>query len=123
MKPKEIDLGFRIDEEKVMKLDLPAEEISISEIFYNADIPYLEKEGTDDWNLSPNELIKNFKNEPTHADWVDKVDLKFPIAIYKFRDKWIIIDGVHRFTKSLMFKNKTILVKKIPDELIETLKI
>lgn len=122
MKPKEIDLGFKIDEEKVKLLDLPAEEILISEIIANADIPYLEKEGTDDWNLSPNELIRNFENEPTHADWLQKVDLSFPIAIYNYKGKWIIIDGVHRFTKALMLKNEKILVKKVPDELIESLK-
>lgn len=121
MKPKEIDLGFRIDEEKVKALDLPVEEMAMSELMNNADICYLEKEGTDDWNLSPGELVQNFEREKNHAKRVENVDLNYPIAIYKFGGQWIIIDGVHRFAKALMQGLKKIKVKKIPEELINSL--
>ena len=121
MKPKEIDLGFRVDEHKVMRLDLPVEEILISELIHNADICYLEKEGTDDWNLSPNDLSRNFDREITHAKRVKGVDLSYPICIYNFDDQWIILDGVHRFTKAIMDDKKTILVKKVPSKLIDTI--
>lgn len=118
MKPQEIDLGFKVYDEKLRDIDLLVEEINISEIIGNADICYLEKEGTDDWNLSPNELIKNFKIETTHAKRVEMVDLKYPICIYWFKGKWIILDGVHRFTKAIMKGEKTILVKKISPKLV-----
>lgn len=121
MKPKEIDLGFKIDEEKVMALDLTVEEIDLSILMNNVDICYLEKEGTDDWNLSPNQLIADFDKETTHAHRVEGVDM-YPIAIYWFENNWIILDGVHRFTKALMQKNKTIKVKKVPEKLISSLK-
>lgn len=121
MKPKEIDLGFRIDENKIKRLDLPAEEISISEIVANADIKYLEKEGTDDWNLSPNDLIKNFDQEISHANRVKDADLSYPLYIYKFGGQWIILDGIHRFTKAIMNGEKTILVKKVPAKLINSI--
>jgi hypothetical protein len=120
MRPKEIDLGFKIDEEKVMALDLPVEEVDLTILMNNADICYLEKEGTDDWNLSPNQLVADFDHETTHARRVEDVDM-YPIAIYWFKNNWIILDGVHRFTKALMRKAKTIKVKKVPAELIETL--
>lgn len=122
MKPKEIDLGFRIDENKVKRLDLPAEEILFSELIHNADFCYLEKEGTDDWNLSPNELIKNFDRETTHAKRVEAADLTYPIYIYKHLGSWIILDGVHRFTKAIMNGEKTILVKKVPQKFIDSIK-
>jgi hypothetical protein len=51
MKPKEINLGINIDESKIKDLNLPIREILLAEIINNADICYLEKEGTDDWNL------------------------------------------------------------------------
>ena len=122
MKPKEIDLGFKINEEKVMALDLPVEEMLIADLMNNAEICYLEKEGTDDWNLSPAELIKNFETETTHAGRVDGVDLSFPIVIYCFHDQWIILDGVHRFTKALIQKSPTIKVKKLPESLLSIIK-
>ncbi len=121
MKPKEIDLGFKIIEKKLMDLNLPVEEMLVSDLMNNADICYLEKEGTDDWNLCPAELIQNFDKETTHARRVEGVDLSFPIVIYYFQNQWIILDGVHRFTKALMQKMPTIKVKKVSESLLKTL--
>jgi hypothetical protein len=117
--PKILDIGFKIDDHKLWELDIPTEEINISDIDYNLDIPYLEKMGTDDWNLSPRMLIQNFDKEKLHASRTKKVDLKYPIEIYKHKDKWIILDGVHRFTKAVLEGHKTIKVRKVTDEIIE----
>lgn len=121
MKPKDIDLGFRINEDRVKRLDLAPERIPISELIHNADFCYLEREGTDDWNLSPNDLIKNLDREITHAKRVQDADLRYPICIYKHLGKWIILDGVHRFTKAIMNGEKTILVKKVPPKSINSI--
>jgi hypothetical protein len=122
MKPKEIDLGFDFDETLLYDLNLPVEEIPISNLLSNADILYLEKENTDDWNLSPAELIKNFNKENSHSKRVLKADANYPVCIYNFKNQWIILDGVHRFTKALMNHDKTIKVKKIDDEILEKIK-
>lgn len=116
MKPKEIDLGFRIDDTKLWDLNIPTEEILVSELSFNFDIPYLEKEGTDDWNLSINDLIRDFNKEITHAKRVREVDLSFPIHIYNLNDNWIILDGVHRLVKALLEGQETIMVRKISKE-------
>jgi len=117
--PKILDIGFKIDDHKLWELDIPIEEINISDIDYNLDIPYLEKMGTDDWNLSPRMLIQNFDKEKLHASRTRKVDLKYPIEIYKHQGKWIILDGVHRFTKAVLEGHKTIKVRKLTDEIID----
>jgi hypothetical protein len=117
MIPQEINTGFKIEETLLWKENLPVEEIKISDIEYNLDIPYLEKKGTDDWNLSPRLLISTFDVETPHAKRVTKADLSFPIHIYLFKDKWIILDGVHRFTKAVMEGKTTIQVKKVSHEI------
>lgn len=65
--PDMLNTGFKINEPKLWAIDIPVEEIAISEIEYNLDILYLEKEGTNDWNLSPRMLIENFDKEFHHA--------------------------------------------------------
>ena len=100
--PSVIDTGFKIEEELLWKIEIPIEEILISDIEYNIDIPYLEQIGTDNWNLSPRMLIENFQKETYHANIVRQVDIKYPIEIYLFKEKRIILDGVHRFTKAIM---------------------
>lgn len=121
-KPKIIDTGFHIDEPKVWALDLPVEEIPIAELEHNLDIPYLEQEGTDDWNLTPRMLLENFQKEISHAARVKNADLSHPIEIYYHQNTWIILDGVHRFTKIVQLGNKTIKVRKITPEIAKLTK-
>lgn len=120
--PDILNTGFKIDEPKLWKVNIPSEEILISEIDYNLDIPYLEQEGTDDWNLTPRMLIKNFKKEISHAKKVDKSDLKYPIEIYFHKNKRIILDGVHRFTKAVKLWYKKIKVRKVSEEIAQITK-
>jgi len=115
-KPEILKIGFKVNEPQLWAVELPVEEINIRDIKYNLDILYLEKEGTDDWNLSPRKLIENFDQEKSHAKRVAGVDLIYPIDIYLNQDKWIILDGVHRFTKAVKEGRKIIKVRKIPHE-------
>jgi|GEM_PF-3258404 len=42
--PEILNTGFKIDEPKLWAIDILVEEIDISKIDYNLDIPYLEQE-------------------------------------------------------------------------------
>ncbi|MBU1131668.1 hypothetical protein KKC32_00210 [Patescibacteria group bacterium] len=120
--PDILNTGFKTDEPKLWKVELPIEEIPISEIEYNLDVPYLEQEGPDDWNLTPRMLIENFDKESFHAKKVNEADLRYPIEIYFHKGKWIILDGVHRFTKAIRLGQKTIKVRKVPEEIVQMTK-
>jgi len=115
--PDILNTGFKTDEPKLWAVDILVEEIAISKIEYNLDIPYLEQEGTDDWNLTPRMLIENFDKEFFHAKKVNEVDLNYPIEIYFHKEKWIILDGVHRFTKAVYLGHKTIQVRRVSKEI------
>ena len=121
-RPEILNIGFQADEPKLWAVDIPVEEIPISEIEYNLDIPYLEEEGTNDWNLSPRNLIKNFDKEFFHSNKVNKADLQYPIEIYLHKGKWIILDGVHRFTKAVRLGYKTIKVRRVSEEIAQLTK-
>lgn len=66
-------------------MDIPVEEIAITELDYNLDVLYLESIGTDDWNLSPRMLIENFEKEIPHANKVRNAETIYPIEIYHFK--------------------------------------
>jgi len=42
--PDILDLPFKIDEPKLWAIDLPVEEIALTDLWHNMDIPYLEQE-------------------------------------------------------------------------------
>ena len=117
-KPKEIDFGFIHEDSKIWKLDIPSEEMPLPELESNLDIPYLDKEGTDDWNLTLRELINNPEKEPGHYSKIKNVQMEYPIEIYFFGGSWKILDGVHRLCKAIMDGRKTIAVRKVTHEMI-----
>lgn len=117
-KPKEIDFGFIHVDQKTWGLNIKPEEMDIRELESNLDIAYLDKKGTDDWNLTPRQLINEPEKEPDHYEKVQKADLKYPIKIYYFRGSWKILDGVHRLCKATIENRQTIMVCKVPPEMI-----
>jgi len=120
--PEILDIGFKTDEPKLRKVNLPIEEIRISDIENNMDIPYWEQEGTDDRNLTPRMCIENFDKEIWHAKKVLEADLQHPIELYFHKGQWIILDGVHRFTKAVREGHTTIHVRKVPEDVAQKTK-
>ncbi|MBI2990264.1 MAG: hypothetical protein HYY51_03705 [Candidatus Magasanikbacteria bacterium] len=117
-RPKEIDFGFVHEDSKIWRLDIPSEEMSITELESNLDIHYLDKEDTDDWDLTLRELIESPEKEPGHYEKIKNLQMKYPIEIYFFGGSWKILDGVHRFCKAVMEGKKTITVRKVTPEMI-----
>jgi len=67
-------------------------------------------------------LLENFNKETFHAQKVNEAALKYPIDIYFHKNKWIILDGVHRFTKAIRLGHKTIKVRRISEEIAQMTK-
>lgn len=120
--PEILNIGFKTDEPKLRKVKLPIEEIAISDIENNMDISYREQEGTDDWNLTPRMCLENFEKEIWHAKKILEADLQYPIELYFHKEQWIILDGVHRFTKAMYLGHTTIKVRKICEDIAQKTK-
>lgn len=68
----------------------------------------------------PNNLIQNPNLDPDHWDRVLKADLAFPVHIIFWKQRWLILDGIHRLIKTKlegrkMIKTKMLLEKDIKD--------
>lgn len=114
--------GFKIEEELLWQEEIPVEEIPLEDLAHNLDILYLESIGTDDWNMSPRMLLENFEREIPHATKVNNANMSYPIEIYFFKGQWIILDGVHRFTKAHLLHKSTIQVRRVSDEIVQRTK-
>lgn len=84
-KPPKIieDVGFDFDwdSRKVWKLDVPTTEMVMEDLIWHFDIPFWEKDDTDDWNLTPWEVIHKKEGSTDHQKRVAEADLSFPIDI------------------------------------------
>ncbi|MBI1960890.1 MAG: ParB N-terminal domain-containing protein, partial [Candidatus Liptonbacteria bacterium] len=115
---KEVGFDFDWDSKKVWKLNLPIIEMKIEELLWHFEIPFWEKEDTNDYNLTPNEVIKRAPGTKTHRQKVDAADLQYPIDIMENKGRWLILDGLHRLVKAFEAGQKTVKVRKVPREKI-----
>ena|SRR5260221_14790209 len=115
---KEVGFDFHWDSAKVWKLDLPIIDMDINELIWHFDIPFWEKEDTDDYNLTPWQVIKKEKGTIQHRKKIEKADIKYPIDIMENKGRWLILDGLHRLVKAYECGLKSVKVRKVPREKI-----
>lgn len=112
------DVGFDFDwdPKKVWALDEPVTEVDINELMWHFDIPFWEIKDTDDYNLSPNEVIKEPDKEEHSLHWkkIREADTKHPIDIMENKGRWLILDGLHRLVKAHTQGQNKVRVRIIP---------
>lgn len=106
------DLSYR-------DLDLPIQEIEIEKLIWHFDMPVWDKDNTDDWNLTPREVINNDKDTSSHRNKIQEADVSFPIIITNYNDKLVILDGIHRLVKVFESGDKAIKAKVVPENLLK----
>lgn len=110
---KDIGFDFHWSEEKVWKLDIPIEEISINELIWHFDIPFWEH-----YQLKPIDVINNPLKYKDEYKRIMVSDLQYPLDIMYWKKRWLLLDGLHRLTKASILGMKTVHVRKIPKEAI-----
>ncbi|MDH4358486.1 MAG: hypothetical protein OEV37_00855 [Candidatus Berkelbacteria bacterium] len=114
------DTGFEFDwdDKKVWELPIEAEDMPIDELVWHLEIPVWEQEGTDDWNLTPAQTLKNPEKEPSHFKKIIESDMQYPIDIMRNKGKWTLLDGYHRLARAHQLRHKTVKVRKISRDYI-----
>lgn len=71
--------------------------------------------------IKTNKLNWILKHTTVDKKRVRKSDTSFPLLITfdKIESKWVVLDGAHRLTKAVSENKKYLLVKKIPEKMLE----
>jgi len=112
----DVGLSMFVDTAKLRELPLPVEDFPIEKLLWHFDMPVWEKDGTDDWNLTPWEVIRGEDGTLVHQKRMQEADTSYPVVITDYKSKFVILDGVHRLAKSYMEGKKIIKAKVIPTE-------
>jgi hypothetical protein len=107
------DVGFDFDwsEEKVWALDVPVEEMDVSELEWHFDVPFWKENVS--YDLMPREVITAPDLHAKEYERVMRADLAHPIDIMENEGRWLILDGLHRLTKASILDIKRVNVRKI----------
>jgi len=124
-KPPEIirDVGFDFswDEPKVWKLNVPVEEMDIKDLEWHFDIPFWWTDGGY-YDFKPIWVIKNPKKYPKRYERIMESDLKYPLDIMFWKNRWLLLDGLHRLVKTKILGKEKVKVRKIPQDAIPLIK-
>ena len=105
-----------VDVIKLRELPLPIVEIKLEKLIWHFDMPVWDKDDTDDWNLTPWEVIKKDFRSLGHQKRTEKADTSFPIVVTEYNSRLVILDGVHRLVKTYLNNETTIKAIVIPTE-------
>lgn len=118
-----VGFDFHWDSRKVWELDEPVVDMDINELLWHFEIPFWGVRDTDDYNLTPWEIIKAPGVHSLHYERVEHAAVRYPIDIMKNKGKWLILDGLHRLVKLYLDGARTIKVRIIPrTRILEILK-
>lgn len=114
---KDVGFDFDWDIKKVWALDEPTIKMSIHELTWHFDIPFLWY-GDEVYNLKPIEVIKNPEKYKEEYERTMKADLSHPIDVMENKGRLLILDGLHRLMKHSILGDREISVRIIPREKI-----
>lgn len=115
---KEVGFDFSWDERKVWELDVPAEEMSIDELTWHFDVPFIWSKPDGYYDVNPREVIEDPDHYPEEYERTMHADANYPIDIMFWRQRWLILDGLHRLMKQAIQGKEVIQVRKIPEAAI-----
>ena len=113
---KQVGFDFDWDESKVWKLDALVEEMPASELVWHFNIPFLQLASGS--YVTPREVIDWPDRYPGEYQRVMQSDTQYPIDIMLWRNRWVILDGLHRLMKQTVTGAGVVRVRKIPTEAI-----
>ena len=88
----------------------------------NKDLWTIKIKGKEKY-ITPNQVIKDPYISPYDFCKITNADLSYPIIIYNDNGDLDVLDGLHRLSKAVILKRKTINVKYVTDDVLNKAKI
>jgi hypothetical protein len=105
--------SFDWDVEAIWQLDLPTRSMALADLVWHLDVPVW-----DNYRLTPRAVLSDpVRHAGEHARML-AADLSYPIDVFRFRSRWMILDGVHRLLKAHMLRHEDIAVREVPETAI-----
>jgi hypothetical protein len=114
---KQVGFDFSWDERKVWVLDIPVAEMDISELIWHFDIPFWGNS-----NIKPIDVVLHPELYPTDHLRMIHSDLAYPLDIMYWKNRWLLLDGLHRLLKAQILGLTVVKVRKVPHAMIPNIK-
>ncbi len=119
---KDVGFDFGWSEEKVWVLDVPTEEMDIEELVWHFEIPFWNT-SSGYYDLKPSDVLAVPGKHKAEFEKIMRADLSYPLDIMWWKNRWLLLDGLHRLVKAKQLGMEKIKVRKIPKEVIPLISI
>ncbi len=106
------------EEEKIWALSIPESELDMADLEWHLDCPFWESDGGVRYSITPRNVIERVAGTSQERVRVAAANTSYPIDIYYNKDKWLILDGIHRLTKLYGAGIRTVRVRIVTEELL-----
>jgi hypothetical protein len=97
---REFFFSFDWDPEKVWAVDVSVESIPRTELDWHLDLPFWSSSDEKPlFDIVPNDVFSNKSKFPEHFERIQSADLAYPIDVMWNRDRFVILDGMHRLAR------------------------
>lgn len=110
-----VGFDFSWSAEKVWALDLPVQEMSVKELTWHLDLPFLD-EGGKEYTLTPREVIEHPAAHAAEYERMLRAETNYPIEVMWNKERWVILDGLHRLMRIVCEGGETVRVRIVPRE-------
>jgi hypothetical protein len=108
--------------DKLLALDLPTDDVSMTELRRFLDVPYWRAGAHAGlFQLSARDILADPAAHPDHWARTMAADLAWPITLYHEDDRAILLDGYHRVLKAEHLGMDTLPARAVPDEILSTI--
>lgn len=113
-----IVLDFDWDRERLHALDLPTDEVAVSELHWQLDLRWW-KHADRHFAVTPNEVRAHPVRYDVHWQRTLAAQLAFPIHLAETEPaRWTILDGVHRLLKAGVLGHSHIRAVRVPPAML-----
>lgn len=113
---------FKWDNELVWQLEVPTEVMTVEELIWHFDIPWLHTPGGR-FDVTPTEIMNSPELHKERYERTMQADLAYPIDIMFNKGRWLILDGLHRLMKSVLQGKREVMIRKIPRSMVPLIDI
>lgn len=110
---------FRWDKHVLWALPTAVSVVTLGELAWHLDLPVWSTHPPQPlFNLRPREVIDCREHHPGHRARIEAADTRYPLDLFHYNGRWVIMDGYHRFARHAAFGIEKVNARMHPDELL-----
>jgi hypothetical protein len=110
---------FRWDKQALWALPTPVSRVTLSELDWHLDLPVWSTHPPQPlFNLRPREVIEYRERHAGHWARIEEADIHYPLDLFFYNGRWVIMDGYHRLAKHAVLGIETANTRMHPGELL-----